>query len=476
MALVLFNTLTRSLEPFQPLNADRIGVYACGPTVYQPPHIGNYRTFLFSDLLHRYLGWKGFQVRLVMNLTDVDDRIIERAGRGGVDIQQFTEPYVRGFLQDLDVLGALPAASYPRATHHIPAMIALVQQLLERGHAYEVDGSVYFSIASFPDYGKLSRIPLDQVRTGERVADDRYDKEDIRDFALWKSAKDEDRAVGAVWAAPWGEGRPGWHLECSAMSIAELGDTFDIHVGGEDLIFPHHEDEIAQSEAATGRPFARFWLHTKHLLISAEKMSKSSGLALTLEELLDKGYSPAAIRFLLLSAHYRKELNFSYDGIADGQAAIRRLTDFEDRLAGVRIDDAASGSELPRIADTALAAFQAALDDDLNSPAALAALFTFVRETNSELDRTPTLSAADAATARDCLARIDHVLNLVGLARRRSTLDPDLVRWVEDLLAQRQDARARRDFARADAIRGELAAAGIVVEDTPEGPRWKWGD
>ncbi|MFO7262487.1 MAG: class I tRNA ligase family protein, partial [bacterium] len=249
MALRFYNTLTRSLEEFQPLVPGRVGMYGCGPTVYQLPHIGNYRTFVFYDVLHRYLEWKGYQVRFVMNLTDVDDRIIERALDAGVSIDEFTAPYIRGFLEDLDTLGIRRADAYPRATGHIPEMIRLVERLLERGHAYVVDGDVYFDISSFADYGKLSRVDLSAVRRGERVASDRYEKEDIRDFALWKAAKPEDRRVGAVWPAPWGEGRPGWHLECSAMSMAELGETFDIHAGGEDLIFPHHEDEIAQSEA-----------------------------------------------------------------------------------------------------------------------------------------------------------------------------------------------------------------------------------
>ena len=472
MALRFYNTLTRTLEDFRPLVPGQVGMYGCGPTVYQLPHIGNYRTFVFYDILHRYLEWKGFQVRFVMNLTDVDDRIIERALDAGISIDEFTAPYIRGFLEDLDTLGIRRADAYPRATGHIPEMIRLVERLLERGHAYVVDGDVYFDISSFKDYGKLSRVDLSAVRRGERVASDRYEKEDIRDFALWKAAKPEDRRVGAVWPAPWGEGRPGWHLECSAMSMAELGETFDIHAGGEDLIFPHHEDEIAQSEAATGKPFARFWLHSRFLLMDAEKMSKSLGNVVTLRALLEQGYEPAAIRFQLLSAHYRKELDFSLDGLAESRAAVRRLTDFQDRLATVPVDGDAPASPLPAIASEALAEFERGLDDDLNVPAALAALFTFVRRTNAALDERPVVPPGDLDAARTALARMDEVLGVLAIARGPA-LDAEFVAWVEDRLAARQEARARRDYATADAIRQELAAAGVVVEDTPRGPRWK---
>ncbi|HWV57051.1 MAG TPA: cysteine--tRNA ligase, partial [Longimicrobiales bacterium] len=358
MALRFYNTLTRRLEPFTPLEPGYVRVYACGPTVYQAPHIGNYRTFLFNDLLHRYLRWKGFDVKFVMNITDVDDRIIEKSLQAGTTIDEFTAPHIQGFQEELRTLGILPPAAMPRATRHIDHMIELVQKLLDRGHAYLVDGSVFYDISSFPDYGKLSRIPLDQVRTGERVASDRYGKEDARDFALWKPAKEEDRQVGAAWPSPWGEGRPGWHLECSAMSMAELGESFDIHAGGEDLVFPHHEDEIAQSEGATGKPFARYWLHTKHLLINAEKMSKSAAGAVTLAELLRAGHSPADVRFLLLSAHYRKELNFSDAALADARAALRRLTDFDDRLNRTAPGDDDYPATLTELANAALVGFE----------------------------------------------------------------------------------------------------------------------
>jgi cysteinyl-tRNA synthetase len=475
MALTFYNTLTRSLEEFRPLREGQVGVYVCGPTVYQLPHIGNYRSFLFNDLLHRYLEWKGFDVRFVMNLTDVDDKIIDRAHAEGVHIRDYAAPYVDGFLAEIDRLGIRPADAYPRATDHIPAMTELVQRLLDNGHAYRTDdGSIFYDISSFPEYGKLSRIPLDQVRAGERVAADEYAKDDARDFALWKGAKDTDRQVAAVWDAPWGEGRPGWHLECSAMSMAELGETFDIHAGGEDLVFPHHEDEIAQSEGATGKTFARYWLHSRHLMLESEKMSKSRGNVVRLADILDAGYPPAVVRYLLLSAHYRKELSFSYDGLDDARAAVRRLLDFADRLDRAATLHDAPASDLPELADAALADFERALDDDLNMPAALAAVFTFVRKTNAALDRAPAVRPHDLELARDALRSMDQVLGILELAGRDDDgADQELAAWVEGKLAERQQARADRDFARADAIRDELVDAGIIVEDTPQGARWK---
>ena len=476
MALQFHNTLTRSLEVFEPLDEGRVRMYACGPTVYQLPHIGNYRTFLFNDLLHRYLEWKGFEVRFVMNLTDVDDKIIERARESGTTIREYVGPFVDGFLSEMETLGARPADVYPRATGSLDSMRRLVARLLENAHAYRTeDGSVYYDISSFEGYGRLSRIPLDEIRPGERVASDEYEKADARDFALWKGAKDVDRQVDAVWDAPWGEGRPGWHLECSAMSMAELGDTFDIHTGGEDLVFPHHEDEIAQSEGATGQPFVRYWLHARHLMMETEKMSKSLGNVVRLGDVLDAGYAPAAIRYLLLSAHYRKELSFSYAGLDDARNAVRRLVDFRDRLDSAPAEDRAAGTDLPAIADRALAAFEAGLDDDLNAPAGLGALFTFVRETNAALDRAGAVPPPELERARSALASMDDVLGVLELADRDAGPGEELAAWVEEKLAQRQQARKDRDFARADAIRDELVEAGVVVEDTPQGPRWKLG-
>ncbi len=474
MALRFYNTLTRSLDPFEPIEPGFVRMYACGPTVYQLPHIGNYRTFLFNDLLHRYLEWKGYDVKFVMNLTDVDDKTIDGAHRTGVSLEEFTEPVIRGFFDDLDALGIRRADVYPRATRHVDAMVEIIERLIDRGHAYvTADGSVYYDISSFPDYGKLSRVDLSEMRRGERVAADEYEKGDIRDFALWKAAKDVDHEVGAAWETPWGTGRPGWHIECSAMSMAELGESFDIHTGGEDLVFPHHEDEIAQSEGATGRQFVRYWLHVKHLLVNGQKMSKSLGNVYTLRDLMEKGYSAAAVRYLLISAHYRHELNFTFDGLRDAQAAIRRVLDFEDRVRRTPRDDDAPASDLPEIAARALRAFEEALDDDLNVPEALAALFTMIREGNAALDERTSFTTADLLAVENALDRIDDVLGVFQLARAATTVEEDLARWVEEKIAERQEARARRDFATADAIRDELAAAGFVIEDTPQGPRWK---
>jgi cysteinyl-tRNA synthetase len=482
MTLHLHNTMSRRLEEFAPLQPPRVGVYACGPTVYRPPHIGNFRTFVFNDVLHRYLEWKGFQVTFVMNLTDVEDKIINEAAGKGVTIGDVTGPMVDAFFADLSTVGVLPADVYPRATEHIDEMVDLIDRLVERGHAYRAaDGSVYFDISSFPTYGKLARIESQAIRSGAGLAAraggidaDEYEKADARDFAVWKSVKDVDRQVGAAWETPWGEGRPGWHIECSAMSMAALGATFDIHTGGEDLIFPHHEDEIAQSEGATGERFVRYWLHVKHLLVNGEKMSKSKGNDFTIDQLLEKGYTASSIRYLLISAQYRKELNFSFDGLDTARTAIQRLLDFERRLGAMPSAADAPLSRLHEIAEHALRDFEAALDDDLNTPNALAVVFNFVRECNAELDRDVPTARAAMDAARDALHRMDGVLGILDIARaERADIAEDVSIWVESLVAQRQDARRRRDFAESDRIRDELAARGIVVEDTPQGPRWK---
>ena len=480
MTLRFYNTLTRKLDDFEPLDKKHVGVYACGPTVYKPPHIGNYRTFVFNDLLHRYLEWKGYDVKFVMNLTDVEDKIIDAAHQEGCSIGDITAPMAEAFLKDLDALSIRRADVYPRATDNIQQMIDLIAKLIERGHAYVSDGSVYFAIQSFPPYGKLSRIEVQDVRSGAGLSQrdrgaidaDEYEKEDARDFALWKAAKDVDRKAGAAWQTPWGEGRPGWHIECSAMSMSELGETFDIHTGGEDLIFPHHEDEIAQSEGATGHQFVRYWLHVKHLLVNGEKMSKSKSNDYKLNELVERGYSIAAIRYLLISAHYRKELNFTWEGLDDMQAALSRLVDFADRLEAAK--DSALPSGLDRISTNALAAFEKALDDDLNTPEALGALFTFVRESNAALDRAGGANAEEKDAALAALRRMDEVLGFIELARKSARdVDSGFAAWVEERIAERQAARGRRDFAAADQIRKELTEAGVVIEDTAGGTRWK---
>lgn len=479
MPLRFYNTLSRSLEEFQPLEPGKVGIYACGPTVYRPPHIGNFRTFVFNDLLHRYLEWKGFEVKLVMNLTDVEDKIIDGAAQQGTDIGAVTRPMADAFMADLETVGVQPADAYPRATDHIQEMIDIIARLIERGHAYESDGSVYFAIGSLPAYGKLSRVELQDVRAGAGLATrargvdaDEYGKEDARDFALWKAARDIDRQTGAVWASPWGEGRPGWHIECSAMSMKELGETFDIHTGGEDLTFPHHEDEIAQSEGATGKPFVAYWLHVKHLLVNGEKMSKSKKNDFTINQLIERGYTGAAMRYLLLSAHYRKELNFTFEGLEQARESLRRLQNFEERLANESVADRPSNG-LAGSAAAARAAFEAGLDDDLNTSAALAAVFDFVRDANAKLDA-GSASVEDLNAAQDALRSFDRVLGVLKLARKEAqNIDTGWAAAIDARVAERQAARARRDFATADRIRDELASEGVIIEDTAAGARWK---
>jgi len=474
MTLTLYNTLTRAPEPFEPLEPGKVRVYGCGPTIYDHAHIGNFRSFMTYDLLHRYLEWTGHEVRFVMNLTDVDDRTIDRAAEAGVSIFEHTEPYADSFLSGLRTLGILEADVYPRATDYITGMVDLVRALVEKKHAYVAeDGSVYFSIGSFSDYGKLSRLDLDQVKPGARVAADDYGKDDVRDFALWKAAKDKDEKVGAAWDSPWGRGRPGWHLECSVMSLTELGETLDIHLGGEDLVFPHHEDEIAQSEAVTGKPFARWWVHVKHLRIDDRKMAKSLGNFLVLKELIDAGHEPAAIRHLLLSAHYRAELNFTLEGLEASANAVQRLLDFDRRLEDLVVDESAPPTGLADLAARALSDFRAAMDNDLNSAEALGAVFGYVGRVNALLDDTDAVPLADREAVLEAHRSMDRVLGIVEVARSGRSVDADTTSWVESLIEERKEARARRDFSRADAIRDELLQRGIVLEDTPGGTRWK---
>jgi cysteinyl-tRNA synthetase len=474
MPLRVHNTATRSLDVFEPLEAGKLRVYACGPTIYDHAHIGNFRTFLFFDVVHRYLAWSGYDVRFVMNLTDVDDKTIDGAVEAGTTIEEFTRPFGESFLADARTLGLRPADSYPRATEYVGRMVAFIQRLVDSGHAYQADdGAVYFSIARFERYGRLKGIDPSTLRVGARVAHDEYEKEDARDFALWKAATEGDERAHAAWDSPWGRGRPGWHLECSVMSIAELGETLDLHLGGEDLVFPHHENEIAQSEAATGKPFVRYWLHSKHLQLEGRKMSKSLGNFLTLRQLLEEGYDPASIRHLLVSAHYRSELNFTRDGLDGSRKAVQRLLDFATRLEGVATDASAPQTELPALAAAALARFREAMDDDLNTPDAMAALFTLVSRVNGALDKQPRARPAEVAAVREAIESMDRVLGLLEVARASRTVDGDLATWVEGKIEERARARAGRDFAAADAIRVELTERGIALEDGPDGTRWK---
>jgi cysteinyl-tRNA synthetase len=474
MPLSLYNSLTRSVEVFEPLDPPVVRVYGCGPTIYGRAHIGNFRTFVVYDVVHRYLRWKGWEPRLVVNFTDVDDKTIEGAAGAGVSLTDYTRPFGEAFLVDVRALGVRAFHDTPRATEHVEEMVDWVRRLEERGLAYQADdGSVYFRIAAFEDYGRLSGHTADGEAGRSRIDTDEYDKDDVRDFVLWKAARPRDREVGAVWPSPWGEGRPGWHLECSVLSIGALGETLDIHMGGEDLLFPHHENEIAQSEGATGRVFARFWLHTKHLRVEGQKMSKSLGNTYTVDELVGRGHRPAAIRHLLVSAQYRKELNFTFEGLEGSARAVQRLVALHRRLHETPASPGGAAVGLAEAAREALAAFEAALDDDLNSSEALAALFGFLREVNGRLDRVEgPVSEADLAEARAALDSMDRVFGLLELALADEGPDDDLAAWVEAKIVERRDARAERDWARADAIRDELTERGIVLEDTPHGTRW----
>jgi len=462
----LYNTLTRKIESFSPADGETVRIYACGPTVYRPAHLGNFRTFLFEDLLRRVIALRGWKIFQVMNLTDVDDKIIKFASDRGISIGEVTAPITKIFHDDRRFLRIQDAELYPKATDHIPEMIAIVKRLVDRKLAYLADdGSVYFAIDKFKDYGKLSRLDTREVRAGARVIQDDYSKENAQDFALWKAAKPEDEATGAAWDSPWGRGRPGWHLECSAMAMKYLGETLDIHCGGIDLIFPHHEDEIAQSEGATGKSFSRFWCHGEFLLTEGSKMAKRLGNVATVQDLRDQNIPAAAFRHFVFSTHYRKQLNMSGEALEASMEGVRRIADFAERLAEAK----AATPELEKIADEADAEVTAALFDDLNAPIALGALFTFVRKANAELDRNGVDKRA-LAKAREVFARINSVLDVVP---DTAGPDPELARWVDERLAARKTARAERDFAKADAIRTEIEARGVAIEDTPHGTKWK---
>jgi cysteinyl-tRNA synthetase len=461
--LYLKNTLTRRLEEFSPLDQTTVRMYACGPTVYDTGHIGNFRTFVAVDLLRRYLKYLGYQVHHVMNITDVEDKIIRDLRTSGKSLRDHTDYYVAQFLTDLDRLNIERPEVLPRATDHIPEMAVLLERLAARGHTYDADGSLYFSIATFPGYGKLSGIKIEGNVSGARVDQDVYEKADARDFVLWKAPKDDDEPR---WPTPFGPGRPGWHLECSAMSMKYLGESFDIHCGGVDLIFPHHENEIAQSEAATGKPFVRHWFHCEFLLVEGEKMAKSKGNVYTLSQLLDKGHSPDAIRFLLLSAPYNTQLNFTFDGLRGAESAIERIRNLRRRLRDIPAEPVAE-TAAAGVIERARAGFETAMNNDLNTSEALAAVFEMVRELNSAIDAGE-IDSRSAAAALELLARFDSVLGVLG-PEQTEFIDPE----IESLIEQRNEARRSRDFSRADQIRDDLAARGIVLEDTPQGTRWK---
>ncbi|MEM3378666.1 MAG: cysteine--tRNA ligase [Candidatus Bathyarchaeia archaeon] len=464
--ICFFNTLTRRKETFKPIEPGKVRMYTCGPTVYDYAHIGNFRAFLFEDLLKRWLEYRGFAVTHVMNITDVDDKTIRGAQRQQIPLAKYTEYYINAFFEDIKALNIKPANYYPRATEHIPEMVALIQTLLQKGYAYKApDNSIYYAIRKFKDYGKLSRIKIEELKEGARVKTDEYEKEEAHDFALWKAWTPEDGDV--FWETSLGKGRPGWHIECSAMSMRYLGETFDIHCGGVDNIFPHHENEIAQSEAVTGKKFVNYWLHNEHLLVDGKKMSKKLGNFYTLRDLLKRGFDPIAIRFLLMSTHYRAQLNFTFEGLNAAHAAVERLRNFLRRLHDA--DGKASGGKVARLISEAQARFIEAMDDDLNISVALSALFDFVRDVNVLLDAN-LVSKNEASEAAQFIQRLDEVLGVIGeLKETEETLPKE----AEELIKEREEARKAKDWARADALRLKLREMGVIIEDTPQGVRWR---
>jgi cysteinyl-tRNA synthetase len=460
----IYNTLSREMESLEPLEAGHVRIYTCGPTVYDFAHIGNFRTYVWEDLLRRSLKHLGFRVTQVMNITDVEDKIIARSVNEGRSLEEVTAPYIDAFFEDLDTLNIERAEHYPRATEHIPEMIELASRLQEKGLTYDSQGSLYYRIAGFEGYGKLSNLENREVISGARVDSDEYDKEDARDFVLWKGRKPEEPA----WESPFGEGRPGWHLECSAMSIKYLGESFDLHTGGVDNIFPHHDNEIAQSEAATGKRFVRYWMHAAHLMVDGQKMAKSKGNFYTLRDLISRGHPPRAIRLLLLSTHYRTPLNFTFEALHKSTAEVQRLDDLAARLEREPATDGTDAAFDARAAEAA-AEFKSSLADDLNVSGALGAVFRLVRDAHVALDA-GSLPLGSREVLQRTLEGFDEVLGVLG--RPQTAVDEE----VEALIRRRDEARAGRDFAEADRIRDELAAQGILLEDTPQGTVWKRPD
>ena len=461
--LKIENTLTRRKEEFKPLQDNVVRMYACGPTVYDFGHIGNFRTFVAVDVIRRYFKYLGYEVQHVMNVTDIEDKIIRGMAATGKSLREYTDFYIEEFLRDMALLNIEKPEVMPRATDHIPEMIELMEKLSSNGHTYMSEGSLYYRISSFDKYGKLSGLKLEGNIAGARVDVDEYEKDDVRDFVLWKTKKEENEPS---WPSPFGEGRPGWHLECSAMSMKYLGETFDIHTGGVDLIFPHHENEIAQSEGATGKPFVNHWMHVEFLQVESEKMAKSKGNYLTTSQLVEKGHSAEAIRFLLLSVPYRKQLNFTYDGLHAAESALERLCNFRRRLVDYEGISGSAPLALEAI-QRGVEGFESGMDDDFNTSAALASVFDMVREINSAMDSAD-FGRDDRQTALDAIMKIDTVLGVSG-RQEDQILEPEIEKLIED----RNKARHARDFAESDRIRGELAKRGIILEDTSQGTRWK---
>lgn len=463
MAIRFFNTLTRKLDEFTPLEENHVRMYTCGPTVYDFAHIGNFRAYMFEDLLRRHLKFSGYRVTQVMNLTDIDDKTIRGSQAKGIPLKEYTKTYIDAFFQDLKKLNIEPVEHYPAATDHVPEMLELIQRLFDNGYAYRSDdGSVYFKLCEFENYGRLAHLDMSGLKAGARVVQDEYDKDNVADFALWKAWNEADGDV--VWDSPWGRGRPGWHIECSAMSMKYLGESFDIHTGGIDNMFPHHENEIAQAEAATGKPFVMVWMHCAHLRVEGQKMAKSLGNFYTLDEILGKGYSGREVRYVLLSGHYRQPLNFTFDALLAARSALSRLDEFQQRLRECAGD--AGAGDVPEWVTRAREAFTDAMENDLNVPEALAAIFDMVHEGNRCMD-TGSVEPTAAAAALAVLQDLDRVLGML------SSLSETPGEDVERLLEARQDARANRNWAESDRIRDELAAMGWEVRDTPDGQKVK---
>ena len=459
-----FNTLTRQKETFTPISQGEVRMYTCGPTVYDYAHIGNFRAFLFEDLLKRWLKFRGFKVTHVMNLTDVDDKTIKGSQTQHIPLKQYTDFYAKAFFEDAATLNIEPADYYPRATEHVQEMVTLIQTLIQKGYAYKgEDNSIYYAINKFPNYGKLSKIQIQQLKTGARVKTDEYAKEEAQDFALWKAWTPEDGEV--FWETPLGKGRPGWHIECSAMSMKYLGETFDIHCGGIDNMFPHHENEIAQSEAATGKPFVHVWMHNEHLMVEGRKMAKRFGNFYTLRDLLAKNCDPKAIRYLLLSTHYRQQFNFTFEGLEAAKGAIERLTNLMRRLHDA--DGKGNGAKISQLIVKVQGCFGEAMDDDLNISVALASLFEFARDVNNLLDADE-LSKAEAEKVYALMEDFDKVLGVVGKIEEEK-----LPKEAALLIQKREEARKAKDWKTADEIRQQLKTMGFVIEDTAQGVRWR---
>lgn len=462
MVLRLYNTLSGEKEVFVPLKDNFAGIYSCGPTVYGFAHIGNLRAYVFTDVLRRYLEFKGYTTRQVMNITDLDDKTIRASKEQGVSLREYTDKYIRFFFEDIDLLRIKRADIYPRVTEHVKEMVDLIKILLDKGYAYRKNGSIYFKVSEFSDYGKLAKIDLSQVKPGATVEADEYEKEDVRDFALWK----EKREGEPFWVTDIGEGRPGWHIECSAMSIKYLGPTIDIHTGGVDNVFPHHQNEIAQSEAATGQRFVLYWMHCEHLLVDNKKMSKSLGNIITLRDVTGRGYDPLALRYLFVSSHYRSKLNFTWESIQYASNTLGRLNQFVERLRDYRSESGKSEEIISLIHMTA-ERFDSEMDNDLNTPGAFAAIFELVGKINLALED-GSLSTEAAKAAYELMLRFDTVLGLLTLKEKG-----ELSGEIEALIQEREKARRRKDFRQADEIRKKLGEMGIVLEDTKTGVRWR---